>query len=1005
MRIALQLAGIAATCCLVPALFCLQQSPTGVSAGAPSSRRMRVKQRFAGMRANQGSQAARKKAEELEQEALALARKQTSADFRAAIILFQESARQFQIAGAPERAAEINLEIGGIAFILSRYLPALDAYRAGLQLTSTDETQCRILAGMARTYSMLGRHFEAMRYSGDAVSLCEKLSDSRAKAEAYETRGEVLYSSSDHSQAIEQFKLALALFEPAAPGRALALLMLAEATFEKGGEEEKKEGIRLALEALRLWSSQGDEYGIAQARATLGIFSMTAGQFETARCHCEEAQKTFAIVGDEDHRAKALNTLGSTSLAMGDAEAALKYWLLTRASYARLQDPLGEAAAITSIGKALVALHRNQELVQLFQAELRLAQKAANKSMQASALADIAGAEELNRQYQRAENHYLQSVEIYHSLGLPSDESDIFILLGEFYTRRGKYELAISSLERAFLEKTDEVEDKARIQYDLAYAYRRLGRMEDASSAVQQAIPIIEKQRSMINKFDSRASYFAAVHNYYALHINLLMLRHRPHMQDEFAVRAFEASERSKVRSLIDWLVESDQGLSCDGLWRRQAEEIQGAAPTKSFLPGNEGQRAPVTLGQAQALIRGDNAILLEFALGDENSYVWAVTEDEIFSYELPNAKKLEHLVEYLREAVTARGRKPKPDESNDHELERLAKSEQDYKRYSWRLSQLLLSQVPLRGKKRIIFVPEGALQYVPFSALPLRDANNGRSSILADKHEVIILPSASALAAIRKVAENRPRPPLLAAVFADPVFERDDARAYRLNAPNRNPQIEAIECEKDIQYSWGSGHIPRLAETHREAQAVDQYLGKTDKKVLVAEGYQASRKTLFPLDLGNYRLLIFATHSLLDGEHPEKSMILLSLLNDSGAPQNGCVRLSDINKLKLSADLVVLSSCESAVGKQLSSEGVIGLPRSFLRAGARSIIATLWEVDDYATADFMTRFYYHLHLGESPASALRNAQLDIRADKRWAKEYFWAGFFLQGDYRISSLN
>ena len=286
------------------------------------------------MRDSPGSEeVARRKGEDLAQEALALAQKQTSGDFRAAIVLFHKSLRQFQITGLTERAAEIYLEIGGISFILSKYPQALEAYDAAIQLTGTDEMRCTILARMARTYSIIGHNLDAMKYSGEAVSLCEKLPDPRARAEAYEARGEALYSSSDHSQAIEQFKLALALFEKNDPGRALALMMLAEVRFE---EDQKEEGVRLALEALQLWSSLGDEDGVAQARATLGIFSMTVGHFETARCYCEEAQKIFKKVGDEDHRAKALNTLGSTSLGMGDAEAALKYWRQARAAYARL---------------------------------------------------------------------------------------------------------------------------------------------------------------------------------------------------------------------------------------------------------------------------------------------------------------------------------------------------------------------------------------------------------------------------------------------------------------------------------------------------------------------------------------------------------------------------------------------------------------------------------------------------------------------------------------------
>jgi CHAT domain-containing protein/tetratricopeptide (TPR) repeat protein len=983
-------------------MLCPQERPSGLDTGSASADPTQTRQGLVEMRGSQGSQeASLRKAEELVQEALALAQKQTSGDFRAATTHFQESARQFKLAGLPERAAKMYLEIGGIYFILSKYPQAREAYLTGLQLTHADELRCRILARMARTYSIIGWNLEAMRYSGEALSLCEKLPDSRARAEAYEARGEALYSSSDLSQAAEQFKLALDLFEQNDPWRPLALLMLAEVSFEA---DKKEEGVRRAIEALQLWSSQGDEYGVAQARATLGTFSMTTGQFETARCHCEEAQKIFKKVGDEDLKAKALNTLGSTSMGMGDAEAALAYWLQARTAYARVQDRLGEASAITAIGKAFIAMRRYQDLPQLFHDELRLAKEAASKSMEASALADIAGVEELNRQYRQAESHYLQSVETYNSLGLTSDEGDILALLAEFYIKQGKYELAISSLQRAFTirERNNEVEDEARIHYDLAYIYRKLGRLEDASAAIQPAIPIIERQRSMIRKFDSRASYFAAVHNYYALHINLLMLRHRSRMQDELAVGAFEASERSKVRSLIDWLVKSDQGMSCDALWRRQADEALMAPPTADALPSSEGHTlSPVTLTQAQALIRGDNAILLEYALGDENSYLWAVTENEIVSYELPSAKKLKYLVQRLRKAVTA-AQQCGYTESIDECIQKTTKSEQDYKRYSLQLSRLLLGPIQLEGKKRIIFVPEGALQYVPFSALPLRDTH-GKSSILIDKHEVVILPSVSALAAIRKAAENRPRPTLPAAVFANPVFERDEASALRINASKRTREITgAVDCEKDVQRSWGSGRIPPLPKSHLEAQAVAQSLGGPGKNVFVAERYQASRKTVLARDLGAYRILIFATHTLLDAEHPT---ILLSTVNASGTPQNGCIGLSDINNFKLSADVVVLSSCKSALGKEVLSEGIIGLPRSFLRAGARSVLATLWEVDDAATADLMARFYHHLHLDENPASALRNAQLDIRGDKRWSKEYFWAAFVLQGDYTISSLN
>jgi CHAT domain-containing protein len=111
-------------------------------------------------------------------------------------------------------------------------------------------------------------------------------------------------------------------------------------------------------------------------------------------------------------------------------------------------------------------------------------------------------------------------------------------------------------------------------------------------------------------------------------------------------------------------------------------------------------------------------------------------------------------------------------------------------------------------------------------------------------------------------------------------------------------------------------------------------------------------------------------------------------------------LRLGDIYKLKLSADLVVLSSCDSALGKDLDSEGIIGLPRGFLYAGAKSVIASLWKVDDEASARLMASLYERIQRGERPSSALRGAQLEMMQDKEWSKPYYWAGFSLQGDYR-----
>jgi CHAT domain-containing protein len=167
-----------------------------------------------------------------------------------------------------------------------------------------------------------------------------------------------------------------------------------------------------------------------------------------------------------------------------------------------------------------------------------------------------------------------------------------------------------------------------------------------------------------------------------------------------------------------------------------------------------------------------------------------------------------------------------------------------------------------------------------------------------------------------------------------------------------------------------------------------------------VLAGLAATRRAFLDPSIGAYRDIHVATHTFLNLQYPEQSGLMLSLVDRKGRPQEGFVRVGDIYALKLSADLIVLSSCDSGLGRDLSSEGIIGLPRAFLRAGARSVVATLWKVDDAATADFMKKFYSHFSRGETPASALRKAQLQMQRQTNWSEPYYWAAFVIQGDYK-----
>lgn len=288
--------------------------------------------------------------------------------------------------------------------------------------------------------------------------------------------------------------------------------------------------------------------------------------------------------------------------------------------------------------------------------------------------------------------------------------------------------------------------------------------------------------------------------------------------------------------------------------------------------------------------------------------------------------------------------------------------------------------------------------------------------------HEVVNLPSASALAVLRQEASKRVKKPVKElAVLADPVFDKSDPRvasvnsaSRRLEATARREVVSAPEAVSETNRQASSGHLTRslddvegtrsgmglarLPFSRREAMAIMAVADPSQS--LEALDFQANRQTAASGELGQYRMVHFATHGLLDNEHPELSGLVLSLVDSKGNAQDGFLDLEDIYNLDLPADLVVLSACETGLGKEISGEGLVGLTRGFMYAGASRVVASLWPVDDAATAQLMGAFYRGmLKEGLRPAAALRKAQQQLMQQKRWHEPYYWAAFTLQGDW------
>jgi len=235
----------------------------------------------------------------------------------------------------------------------------------------------------------------------------------------------------------------------------------------------------------------------------------------------------------------------------------------------------------------------------------------------------------------------------------------------------------------------------------------------------------------------------------------------------------------------------------------------------------------------------------------------------------------------------------------------------------------------------------------------------------------------------LRRETKGRKPPGKAVAVLADPVFEPDDPR---------------LRAASGGAARSGRPGFPRLAATRQEADAIVAMA--SEGTTLRAIDFDASRATAMSPDLAQYRIVHFATHGVFDNENPGLSAVILSMFDERGQARDGFLRLHDIYGLQLPAELVVLSACNTALGKQVRGEGLVGIVRGFMYAGAKRVVASLWKVDDEATGELMSRFYLAMiRENQSPAAALRQAQLALWRQNRWRSPFYWAAFVLQGEW------
>ncbi len=628
--------------------------------------------------------------------------------------------------------------------------------------------------------------------------------------------------------------------------------------------------------------------------------------------------------------------------------------------------------------------------------------------------------------------------------------------IGAVYQDSGDSPKALEYYEKSLTESraAKDLQEEAVALCDIAHAERAMQHTAEARRDVEAGLQILESVRARIAGSESRSSYFATAQKNYEFYIDLLMQMHAEHPDRGLDATALQVSERARARSLLDMLVEAHadihQGADLQLLGRERLlqqrlrarskyqvqlltqphtpEQAAGVASELQALTAQYDeteariratspryaaltQPVPLDLKQIQELVLDSHTLLLEYAMGEDRSYLWAVTDSALSSFTLPRRAEIEQAARRVHELLTVRNTHPKGEEELKTEA-RIARARADYSAAAGRLSEMVLGPVvSLLGNKRLVIVSDGALQYIPFAVLPVRRRGGSPSQPLVVESEIVTVPSASTVAVLRRDLAGRQPAPKAVAVLADPVFDRQDPRVstrQQISQVGHTGELPSHDRDlpRDLERSWAEvgstergGKISRLPFSRREADAIiaDAPPGNSFKAV----DFRASRTTATSPELAQYRVVHFATHGVLDSRTPALSGIVLSLVDRQGKPVDGFLRLWDIYNLHLPADLVVLSACQTALGKEIKGEGLVGLTRGFMYAGAARVVASLWQVDDVATAELMSLFYQGvLKKNLPPATALRAAQVHMWKQKRWQEDpYFWGAFQLQGEW------
>lgn len=890
--------------------------------------------------------------------------------------------------------------------------------------------------GLFGAENRLKKADEAVEKLAEALALFEKTGDLQGQANTLFHLGLINgYEYGYKAKSIEFYEKALEIWSKIddEAGRAICLTYLADEIRDYDNPEKPRsfyvgkaqDYFDEALALHRKFNNKADE---ATTLAYLCRLYNDTGNFQKGFDACRESLR---IEGDKDPLTnyRTYTNLASLYSNAGDLDNAIKYNQIALERFEIVKDyltPYRLAFIKRNLGGLFAAQKKYDKAEPYLREALSISEDVKRTFYAGYVLVRLSTLLYETNRLPEALECAQRAVEIYREFD-PVKIQGALNVLGQIYFALGQIENARALFIEA-VEINRQTKDRyaeADSLYNLAKLENTAGNVELARQDIELAISNSEVIRAQLLGNNQRTSYLSILKKYYELEIELLITLHEKTAEPRFLEQAWQTHEKIRARSLMENLVESGLNLNefapKDYFAKEQAllEEIAAAELKRTeavkaknpvrqksaesdlnkkldeynVLQENFRQKNPqfsalnqpkfFTVADAQKLL-GDDTAILEFALGERQSYVWVIRKNSFKFAELPSKTAVNQAVREFYLALT----------------DRKANDDKTVIEKSQTLSRQILAPVvaELKNMRQAVVIADGALQLIPFSALTL--APDAPFEPLASSVEIVNAPSFSSLVFLRENKMTRQNSgDKLLAVFADPVFQQDDER-LSLNLSPKAPADPKDMSENLTQAlrDFGLEKLARLPFSGIEAREIGKF---APEQTVLALGTDASRQKFLRGDFNSYRILHFATHGFLNQQNPELSGLVLSLYDRDGKAQNGFLRVIDLYSLRLNSDLVVLSACQTALGKEIDGEGIVGLTRGFMFAGASGVVSSLWKVEDAATAELMKRFYRAmLKENQTPAAALRTAQNELRKIPRFKNPRYWSGLTLNGEWK-----